>query len=153
MATEFFAPAEEALIVTREGWESLKGKPMNWEAPDRLRSPTASTTVNLAVQMMGSNIIGNELIEAVAGFVSAKARVELWAGSRQPPLTFEQNLAVGRAASDALRIVYESWIAYELAYSSAGGRILQMGDEASSLKEAILRATAILVRARGEGAG
>ncbi|MFJ7247094.1 hypothetical protein ACIQWA_20950 [Kitasatospora sp. NPDC098652] len=126
---------------------------MKWEAPDRLRSPTASATINLAVQMMGSNMIGNELIEVVAGFVSAKARVELWASRSRPPLTLEQNFAVGQAASDALRIVYESWVVYERAYNSTGGKIFRLEKEASALILALREATAILTRVREEGGG
>ncbi|MER7514874.1 hypothetical protein [Streptomyces sp. NPDC126499] len=136
--------------MSDEGWESLKGQSPNWEAPENLRRPTASTTVNLAVQMMGSNMIGNDVIEVVAEFVATKARIELWMGHREPALTLGQKFAVGRAHSEGLRIVYESWVDYERAYGLAGGKISQVNQEKCALIGAVREATAVLARAKAD---
>lgn len=136
--------------MAAEGWASLKGQPPNWEAPENLRGPTASTAINLAVQMMGSNMIGNDVIEVVAEFVSTKARIELWMGHRDPPLTLGQRLAVGRASSEGLRIAYEAWVNYERAYRLAGGKISQVNQEKHTLIGAVREATATLARAKAE---
>lgn len=136
--------------MAADGWGSLKGQPSNWEAPERLREPTASAAINLAVQMMGSNMIGNDVIEVVAEFVSVKARVELWMGHREPPLTLGQKFALGRASSEGLRIAYESWVNYERAYGLADGKISQVDQEKRTLVDAVREATAILARARAD---
>ncbi|WP_141698525.1 hypothetical protein [Streptomyces lushanensis] len=136
--------------MAADGWESLKGQPPNWEAPEQLRGPTASTAINLAVQMMGSNMIGNDVIEVVAEFVSTKAGIELWMGHREPPLTLGQKFAVGRASSEGLRIAYESWVNYERAYGLAGGKISQVNQEKRALIGAVREATAILARAKAD---
>ncbi|MER6994594.1 hypothetical protein [Streptomyces sp. NPDC000410] len=107
--------------------------------------------INLAVQMMGSNMIGNDVIEAVAEFISAKARIEIWMGRHDPPLTLRQQFAVGRASSEAVRIAYESWVEFENAYRLAGGRVSKIEKERRNLIVAVREAATILRRAKSEG--
>lgn len=132
--------------MTPEGWEWLKGQPQAWEAPPVLQSPTASAHLNLGVQMIGSNIIGNDLVELVAEYMAAHARLELWMGGHEPPLTMRQQFERGRAGSDALRLAYEAWVEYEAAHRAAGGRGTQLRDRREALKAAVHDATEVLVR-------
>ncbi|MEU4780769.1 hypothetical protein [Micromonospora sp. NPDC023633] len=103
--------------------------------------------------MIGSNIIGNDLVEAAAEFAAAKARLELWMGHIDPPLPLRRQFEIGRAASEAVRTIYESWIKFESAHRSAGGKVAMVDDERSVLLVTIRKATAELGRipeGRGE---
>ncbi|MDH6134919.1 hypothetical protein P3T37_004328 [Kitasatospora sp. MAA4] len=132
------------------GWNWLKGQPPNWEAPENLRGPTSSWAVNLAVQMLGSNIIGNHLIELVAEFIAAKSRLELWMAQHEPPLALKQQFALGRGSADAVRIVYEAWVVYATAHQSARGKVAMVENEKAMLIEALSQATETLVRSRSD---
>ncbi|MFE4783254.1 hypothetical protein ACFRI7_25715 [Streptomyces sp. NPDC056716] len=96
-------------------------------------------------------MIGNDVIEVVAEFVSVKAGIELWMGRHDPPLALSRQFSVGRASSEAVRIAYESWVDYEKAYHSAGGRVSQIDKERDALILAVREAAAILVRAKAGG--
>ncbi|MFI6372326.1 hypothetical protein [Streptomyces sp. NPDC050546] len=130
--------------MTPEGWEWLKGQPRAWEAPSALHSPTASAHLNLGVQMIGSNIIGNDLVELVAKYMAAHARLELWMGDHEPPLTMRQQFERGRVSSEALRLAYEAWVEYEAAHRAAGGKVTQLREHRKALKAAVHEATEAL---------
>ncbi len=100
------------------------------------------------MQVIGSNIVGNDIIEVIAEFIAAKARLELWVAYLDPPLTLRKQFALGRAASEAVRILYEAWIDFEEAHRLVGGRVARIDSERSALLIAAREATAILVSLR-----
>lgn len=134
--------------MASEGWGALRGQPPHWEAPEELRVPTASVAINLAVKIMGSNMVGNDVIEAVADFVSAKTRIELWVGRQDPPLSLQRQFIVGRAVAEAVRCAYESWMEYEKAFRLVGGRASEIDGEKRELIRAVRKATDILNNAK-----
>jgi hypothetical protein len=134
--------------MAAEGWEWLKDQPPTWEEPVSLQSPTASAALNLGLQIIGSNIVGNDLVEVVAEFIGEKARLELWMGHLDPPLTLRKQFAIGRAVSEAVRIAYEAWVGYETAHRAAGGKVAKVGQQRSALLVAVRESTDILLRAR-----
>ncbi|MFF0868719.1 hypothetical protein ACFYUV_43690 [Nonomuraea sp. NPDC003560] len=136
--------------MEQEDWEWPKGLPPAWEAPEGLRVPTASVSLNLALQMLSSNIVGNDEIEVIAEFVLEKARFEQWTGRVDPPVTLRQRFAVDRAVAEGLRVVHEAWVAYEELYRTAGARAGNVAQEREALLSAVREATAIVVRARTE---
>ena len=125
-----------------QGWEWLKDQPPAWEAPESLRVPTSSAELNLAVQMLGSNIVGNDIVEAVGDFVAAKARLELWVGRQDPPLPLVRQFAIGRSVSDVVRVAYEAWLRYEEAHRMAGGKVAKIDSERQALLAAVREAAA-----------
>lgn len=133
-----------------DGWDWLRDQPPVWEAPEELRTPTASASLNLGVQMIGSNIVGNDVVEIVAEYLAADARLELWMGRREPPLTLRQQFEISRGTSEALRLAYQAWLEFEAAHHAAGGKLAQVRDEYEKLKAAVREATDAFVRARSE---
>lgn len=133
--------------MAEEGWGWLAAMPPHWVAPARLRAPTASPSLNLAVQMLGSNKIGNDLIEAVAQFMIAHAQLELWIGRHEPPLSFRQKFAIGQVTSGALRSAYESWVTFEEAHDAARGKVGMIQAERSALFASIRESTDVVARA------
>ncbi|MFF9113509.1 hypothetical protein [Streptomyces sp. NPDC014805] len=131
-------------------WEWLRGPQPSSEVPERLCTPTASPELNLGVQIIGSNIVGNDVVELAAQYMAEHARLELWIGRHQPPLSFRRQFELGRAPSAALLVAYEAWIAFEAAYQTSGKKVDQVRDEREQLKAALGRATQALVRARTE---
>ncbi|NUK23447.1 hypothetical protein [Streptomyces lunaelactis] len=101
--------------MTSDGWEWIKDQSPYWEAPEALRTPTASADLNLGVQIIGSNFVGNDVVELVAEYMAAHARLELWMGQHEPPLTMRRNFEINRVASEALGIAYEAWVEFETA--------------------------------------
>ncbi|MFD7897856.1 hypothetical protein [Streptomyces sp. NPDC059743] len=131
-------------------WEWLRGLQPSSEVPERLRTPTASSALNLGVQMIGSNIVGNDVVELAAQYMAEHARLELWIGSHEPPLGFRRKFELGRTSSEALLEAYETWVAFETAYQASGKKIDHVRDEREKLKAALRRATDALIRARIE---
>ncbi|MFE5088233.1 hypothetical protein [Streptomyces mirabilis] len=131
-------------------WEWLRGLKPSREVPEQLCTPTASSELNLGVQVIGSNIVGNDVVELAAQYMAEHARLELWMGSHEPPLGFRQQFERGRASSEALLVAYEAWAAFETAYQASGKKVDQVRDEREKLKAALRRATDALVRARIE---
>jgi hypothetical protein len=133
--------------VASEGWDWLREMPPSWQVPEILSTPTASGHFNLGLLIIGSNIGSNELVVAVADFIAAKARLEIWMGEVEPRLTFREQFAIGRVASEALRVAYEAWVAFEAAHRASGGKALPVEDY-EVLRRSVSDGTAILVQAR-----
>ncbi|MGW5634318.1 hypothetical protein [Streptomyces sp. NPDC003832] len=129
-------------------WEWLRGLPPSNEVPERLCTPTASPELNLGVQMIGSNIVGNDVVELAAQYMAEHARLELWIGSHEPPLGFRKKFELGRTSSEVLLEGYEAWVAFETAYVASGKKVDHVLDEREKLKAALRRAADALIRAR-----
>lgn len=98
--------------------------------------------------MVGSNKIGNDLIEAVAQFMMAHVQLELWIGRQEPPLSFRQKFTIGQVSSGALRSAYESWVNFEEAHEVAHGKVGLIQAERSALLASIRESTNAIARAR-----
>ncbi|MFE1989641.1 hypothetical protein [Streptomyces mirabilis] len=72
-------------------WEWLRGLQPSSEVPEQLCTPTASPELNLGVQVIGSNIAGNDVVELAAQYMVEHARLEVWMGSHEQPLGFWQH--------------------------------------------------------------
>ncbi|MET8449810.1 hypothetical protein [Streptomyces sp. NPDC005209] len=131
-----------------EDWEWLRGLRPSSGLPDRLCTPTASPALNLGVQVIGSNIVGNDVVELAAQYMAEHARLELWIGSHEPPLGFRQQSERSRAPFEGMLVAYEAWIAFEAAYQASGRKVDRVRDERERLKVALRGAVDALVRAR-----
>ncbi|MGN9817999.1 hypothetical protein ACTMUQ_22000 [Streptomyces sp. SD11] len=131
-------------------WDWLKSPQPSSKVPEQLCTPTASPGLNLGVQVIGSNIVGNDVVELAAQYMAEHARLELWIGSHDPPLGFRQQFELGRDSSEALLVAYEAWVAFETACQASGKKVDQVRDEREKLKAALRRATDALIRARIE---
>jgi hypothetical protein len=137
-------------VTVSDEYEWLRNLPQGWDAPEHLLTPTASPPLNLGVQVIGSNIVGNDVVELAALFMAEHARFELWMGGHEPPLGFRQQFERGVAPNEGLRLAYEAWVEFETAYQASGRKFDQVRDERDRLKAALREATDALVRARSE---
>lgn len=104
--------------------------------------------MNLAVQMIGSNIIGNDLILAVAEFIAANARLEMWMARLDPPIPLWYRFPPDRSSVNALRIAHEAWVVFEKAHTRVQRKVRQIPNERAALLEAVRESTAIPLRAQ-----
>ncbi|MEV8341858.1 hypothetical protein [Streptomyces niveus] len=133
-----------------DDWKWLRGLQPSSGLPERLCTPTASPALNLGVQVVGSNIVGNDVVEVAAQYMAEHARLQLWMGSHEPPLGFREQSERSRPSSDALLVAYEAWVAFETAYHVSGKNVDQVRKERETLKAALRGATEALINARIE---
>ncbi|GIE77711.1 hypothetical protein Aph02nite_36610 [Actinoplanes philippinensis] len=95
--------------------------------------------------MIGSNIIGNDVVELAAQYMAEYARLELWIGSREPPMGFRKKFEIASVSSGVLLEVYEAWVSFEAAYITSGKGVDQVREEREVLKESLNRGIAALM--------
>lgn len=84
--------------------------PTGWRYPRELEGPSGSPLTNLAIMVLASNLVGNDVVESVGLLIAANARFNVWygedTGGRRTPL----ELAEMRAANSEIhRGVYVAW--------------------------------------------
>nr|MDT0657593.1 hypothetical protein [Micromonospora sp. DSM 115978] len=131
-------------------WEWLRDEPSSSSVPELLRGPTASPPLNLGVQIIGSNIVGNDVVELAAQYIVEHARLELWIGSHEPPLGFRQQFERGRGSSEKMLAAFDAWVAFKAAYEASGRQIDRVRKEREEVKLALQVAIDALSRARIE---
>ncbi|MGJ6962299.1 hypothetical protein ACSDR0_10355 [Streptosporangium sp. G11] len=50
----------------------------SWTPPDELRKPTPSPPMNLALTMLTSSVIGNDLVDLIGSWISSMAGLNMW---------------------------------------------------------------------------
>lgn len=86
------------------------------DPPDDLKVPTHSPAMNLAISMLASSVIGNDLIDLIGSWISAMARLNIW--FKDPD---RRNLRQGEypqllvLQGNVAERVYNCWRAYVLA--------------------------------------
>ena len=131
-------------------WEWLRAPQPSSKIPAALYAPTASPALNLGVRIIGSNIVGNDVVELAAQYMAEHARFELWMGGHEPRLGFQQQFERGEAPFESMIVAYEVWVEFETAYQASGRRVDRVRDEREKLKTALRKAIDAAVRARTE---
>ncbi|MFI1052091.1 hypothetical protein ACH4U3_41335 [Streptomyces griseoruber] len=129
-------------------WDWLRAPQPSSEVPAALYAPTASPSLNLGVQVIGSNIVGNDVVELAAQYMAEHARFQMWMASHEPRLGFQQQHERGQAPFEAMLAAYEAWVAFETAYQASGRKVDRVRDEREKLKAALHHAVDVLVHAR-----
>ena len=102
-------------------WSWLGELPPAWEPPDELRAPTKFTYLNLAVMLLRSEIIGNDLLEQVGILLAEWARFEVWIAQAQPPKSFREKLLLSQLKDSGIRSVYDAWVVFSATFVRSGG--------------------------------
>ncbi|MEU1513065.1 hypothetical protein ABZ490_13010 [Streptomyces sp. NPDC005811] len=131
-------------------WDWLRAPQPGSKVPEALYAPTASPSLNLGVQVIGSNIVGNDVVEIAAQYMAEHARFEMWMASHEPRLGFQRQDELGQAPFESMLEAYRAWVAFETAYQASGRRVDRVRDEREELKAALRKAVDILVHARVE---
>jgi hypothetical protein len=113
-------------------WKFLN-EGQEWDAPPELRTPPRSSTINLVLQIVSSDLVGNDVLEASGRMLSSYAALNGWLsvdGARQ--LGFEGMSTVSAEVSFVVRDTYTAWIAYKEVFGRT--RLVGIGeDERSAL--------------------
>jgi hypothetical protein len=96
--------------------EEFRKPPPGWDPPDDLKTPTHSPALNLAVSILTSNLIGNDLSELVGLWIAAMARLNMWykdsAREKLPRGAYVQLFVLQGKAAEG---IYTSWCVYRAA--------------------------------------
>ncbi|MFJ8104225.1 hypothetical protein [Streptomyces sp. NPDC096132] len=74
----------------------------------------ASPSLNLGVQVIGSNLVGNDVVELAAQYMAEHARFQMWMASHEPRRGFQQ-YERGKAPFELMLVAYEAWVEFEAA--------------------------------------
>lgn len=96
-----------------EGWEFLLNLPAEWLPPAEISHPPRGPMANLLIDIVSSELSGNDIIELAATALSAYARLNAWLGaSGNRQLGFEGVTRLSTELSFNLRDTYHAWVAF-----------------------------------------
>lgn len=100
-----------------DDWRFLEEGPEEWEAPPELRTQPRSSTINLLLQIVSSDLVANDVLEAAGHVLSNYAALNGWIskeGARD--LGFAGMSRVAAEISFATRDIYLAWTAFRSAF-------------------------------------
>ncbi|MFI0406043.1 hypothetical protein [Actinomadura sp. 3N508] len=118
-------------------WKWVSELPPSWEPPKELRYPARSPHLNLAVILLGSGIIGNDIIKLVGGHVALQAEFTIWAEQHDPPKSFKDKTLYGLLALEGVGSVYRCWLEYSAVFHASGGLVGTYETERAALVAAL----------------
>jgi hypothetical protein len=129
-------------------WKFLERGPEEWEAPPELRTPPRSATINLLLQIVSSDLVGNDVLEAVGHVLSKYAALNGWiATTGAGELGFEGMSRVAAEISFVSRDIYLAWLAFRSVFEPE--RRVGVGeDQRSALLHALREGAARLDQLR-----
>ncbi|MGH3750152.1 MAG: hypothetical protein ACRDT8_22450 [Micromonosporaceae bacterium] len=134
-----------------EGWEWLDEIPPEWSPPAELKSPSKNPSTNLAIQMLSSDSLDNDLVDLVGQFISEKARFNLWflLEAKKKASSLKELALLGLVYNHQSRAVYEVWTDFIDAYRANDKLAGTFDAEKASLKAALGEAVSKLHETRG----
>lgn len=138
------------IVAQPEGWEWLNELPDEWVPGDDIREPTRIPSVNLAITMLASQRLGNDIIELVGMLIKENARYSTWfASSAKAGVGSDRDLALlSMLGHEQTRLVYEAWTSYAAAFESSGGLAAACDAQYAKLRDALRDAISTLSEAR-----
>lgn len=132
------------LMDVPESWEWLVGQPQ-WDPPEELKAPTSNWMHNLAISMLSSGLMGNDLVEALGNVLSRYAKFNLWIqGEGKRVLDAKELLERAAALERVTATLYEAWNTYRIRYEGNGRKLGTAQDERRELGETLRAAVAAL---------
>lgn len=103
-------------------WEWLQDGPEQWSLPSDIAQPNKSEGVDLAIAMLSSGALGNDLIDLAGQLASewAKFNVRVARASKSGELSIVETFQRAQSAGEQLRKIYESWKVFEEARDRSG---------------------------------
>src|SRR4051794_15737731 len=101
------------MVELPDDWKFLNEVPEEWVAPPELRVLSTSSTLNLLLQIVSSDLVGNDAIAAAGKMISSYASLNAWIpreGARR--IGFEGVSRIAAEISFVTRDVYHAWVAF-----------------------------------------
>jgi hypothetical protein len=97
-----------------EGWEFLaEQSDSEWEVPERFRGEGKPPLVRLLIEIVQSDLSGNDVVEGCGKLLASYARFNQWlAGGGQRVLSFEGVTRASSSISILSAEVFNAWTAY-----------------------------------------
>jgi hypothetical protein len=97
----------------RSYWDWVRHVPPGWSVPDELMSPTSVPSINLLIRMLESELVGNDIIEAIGQVISEIARFNMWyARSVDGKVAPERQARLYEKYRDITKTMFDSWRRY-----------------------------------------
>jgi hypothetical protein len=121
-----------------DGFKWLLEAPEPWKYPTDLRGRPNGPTINLMIDIITSNLIGNDIIETAGKMISAYAALNNWIGSGGARGTGFEGLATLEAEmSYVARDIHRAWVAFRDAFAPTR-RVGVAEAEEAALRQALL---------------
>ncbi len=112
-------------------WKFLEQGPEEWEAPPELRTPPRSTTINILLQIVSSDLVGNDVLEVVGHVLSKYAALNGWIATEGAgELGFEGVSRLATEISFVSRDIYLAWLTFRRVFEPV--RRVGVGEEERS---------------------
>lgn len=131
-------------------WKWMDEIPPSWEPPAELCSPTRFPDLNLAVILLSSEIIGNDIIKLVGEHIAARCALTIWMARHEPQKSFKEAFLLEQMVGKGLESIYRAWLPYSAAFRASGGRVGTYEDERAALVTALQEAIEALRSARDD---
>ena len=96
--------------MVSEDWSSILDLPEPWPTPAELSGPSQIPMTNLVIRMLETDLLGNDVIEAVGRLITEHAGFNTWVGTHgKRELTLQQLADYSHMAGECVRRVYEPW--------------------------------------------
>jgi hypothetical protein len=122
-----------------DGYEWFLEPPEPWKYPTELKRRPSGPTIGLLVDIISSNLVGDDIIEAAAKMITAQAALNKWLRSR--PGSWEDLEGLARLVRDEsyiVRDIYHPWVAFRDATASACRDVAAAEAERAALFQAIM---------------
>jgi hypothetical protein len=105
------------MVEIPDEWKFLEEGDKEWEPPPELRASPKGSMVNLVLQIVSSDLVGNETIEASGRLIASYAAFNAWIqgeGSRK--LGFEGVARLAAEISFVTRDCYAAWVEFRTVF-------------------------------------
>ncbi|WP_372410410.1 hypothetical protein [Streptomyces luteireticuli] len=103
------------------GWEFLEELPDKvWPVPEEIAGPTGSLSSNLAIRMLTSDALGNDMVALVGDYLAEGARFNWWFGSYgKGRVSIRQMSECSSLSRESVRMIYEAWRKFSQVYEES----------------------------------
>lgn len=134
-------------MKTPEGWQWLDELPSAWDAPDDIKAPTRYPLTNLAIQMLSSGMLGNDIVALLGTLLAEDAKFNMWSAtagrsSFPPEVLFARAIERGHATGR----LYDAWRSYVGKLELNGRRASDVKQERAMLVETLRNVIATTIQ-------
>jgi len=123
--------------------------PEEWQAPADLKQPTTNPSLNLLIQMLSSQVLGNDAILLVGRLIAEQALFSMWFGAEAKKSGTPKELALLTVKSSAVTgRIHGAWQAFVTAFEGSSRLAGSAEEERLALLETLRTGIRELAEAR-----